>query len=183
MEKARLKDKYEKEVHPMLMKEFAIKNTMAVPKITKIVVNSGIGALRDHKEPRERFAADFGVITGQKAKVQAARISVAGFGIREGQPVGLTSTLHGKRMYDFLDKLISIVLPRVRDFRGISVKGFDKSGNYTLGIPEHTLFPEIDVTKVERPFGLQVTIVTTAKNKEQAFSLLSAMGMPFEKEN
>lgn len=177
-----LKEQYETKVKPELKKEFDIKNDMAVPKITKIVVNVGTGDLYKNKEAFNKLISEITAITGQKPKIQAARISVAGFNLREGQQIGITSTLRGDKMYSFLHKLVSVVLPRLRDFRGVPTKSFDKSGNYTLGMAEHTVFPEIDLAKVDKPHGLEITIVNTAKNREQAYKLLELLGMPFEKE-
>lgn len=178
-----LKEKYNKEISPVLEKEFDIKNKMAIPRIKKIVVNMGVGDLSKEKTAREALAKDMATITGQTPSERLAKLSIATFGIRAGMPVGLTSTLRGARMYDFLEKLNSIALPRLRDFRGISLKGFDKSGNYTLGLSEHTIFPEIDLAKVTKSWGIQITIVTNAGNPERAKRLLELMGMPFEKEN
>jgi large subunit ribosomal protein L5 len=180
--KQRLKTKYEEEVAKRLVKEFGIKNSMAVPKIKKIVVNAGIGEATKNRELIESWKKDFATITGQVPAVQKARIAVASFGTRKGMPVGLKVTLRGDRMYSFLDKLFSIVLPRLRDFRGLSTKSFDKHGNFTLGLEEHTIFPEIDLAKVTRPFGLEVTIVTSTDDNEKAKRLLELLGMPFEKE-
>lgn len=163
--------------------EFDIKNSMAVPEIAKIVVNMGTGDKLRDKGKKEALITDFSNITGQKPKVQQARISVAGFGIRAGMPVGLTSTLRRDRMYNFLDKLISIVLPRLRDFRGISNTSFDKAGNYTLGLSEHTVFPEIDLAKVDQSHGLEITIVMKNSDPDKSFKLLEAIGMPFRKED
>jgi large subunit ribosomal protein L5 len=176
-----VKEKYI-EAKATLASEYDIKNPFALPKIVKVVVNIGIGDLLKNQEGRDKLAGDIARITGQKPKLQAAKISVAGFGIRAGQPVGLTVTLRGKRMYDFLDKFISIVLPRLRDFRGVSAKSFDKQGNYTIGLTEHTVFPEVDITKVDRPSGLEITIVTSAKDPDRARRLLELIGLPFEKE-
>jgi large subunit ribosomal protein L5 len=181
MQKNNLKIKYEKEVKSKLAELLKIKNEFAIPKITKIVVNMGIGDLAKDKEKLNRIVQDLSMITGQKPKMTRARISVAGFNLRAGQIVGLTTTLRGLRMYSFLEKLITIVLPRLRDFRGIPLKGFDKNGNYTLGIEEHTVFPEIDIAKVDKPKGLELTIVTTAKNPEEGKILLELLGLPFEK--
>ncbi len=178
-----LQEKYEKEVRIDLAKELGIKNVMAIPRITKIVVNMGTGDTYKNKDVFAKVADGLGAITGQKPKVTRAKTSIAGFNLREGQPVGLTVTLRGKRMYAFLEKVISIVLPRLRDFRGIGVKGFDKFGNYTLGFSENTVFPEIDITKIDKSRGMEVTIVTSAKNKEEARKLLDMIGMPFEKAN
>jgi len=179
--KARLEEKYQNEVAKTLKEEFGIKNIMAVPKIVKIVVNVGTGEAGKNKETMEAFIKDLSAICGQRPSIQKAKVSVASFGVREGMPVGLRVTLRGKRMYDFLDKLVSITLPRLRDFRGIPGKSFDKFGNYTLGVEEHIVFPEIDMTKVVKPFGFEITIVTSTKETDKARRLLELMGMPFEK--
>ncbi len=176
-----LKEKYEKEVRPLLKKEFGVTAAMAVPGITKIVVNVGTGELLKNKEAKEKLMKDLAMMTGQKPKVQEAHISVAGFGIRKGNPVGLSVTLRRKRMYEFLGRLISIVLPRLRDFRGLPFSSFDKHGNYSIGFPEYSVFPEIDVTKVEKSRGVEITIVTNARNVEKSKRLLTLMGLPFEK--
>lgn len=177
-----LKEKYEKEIKPKVAEDFGVKNQMALPRITKIVVNMGTGDRLRNKEQKERLMADMSLITGQKPRVQAARISVSGFSLREGMPVGLTSTLRRDRMYHFLDKVVSIVLPRLRDFRGVPSKSFDQAGNYTLGIAEHTVFPEIDLAKVDRPHGLEMTIVFKNSNPKMSKAVLEGLGMPFEKE-
>jgi large subunit ribosomal protein L5 len=179
----RLKKKYQEEVAPKLVQEFGIKNKMAVPKITKIVINMGVGAMIKNKELKDIISRDLAAITGQIPSVRLAKVSVAAFDLRRGMPVGLTVTLRGNRMYEFLDKLISITLPRLRDFRGVSIKSFDKSGNYTLGLNEHTVFPEIDLTKVGSPRGLEISIVTNSKGIEKAKRLLELLGMPFTKED
>ncbi|MGD8744431.1 MAG: 50S ribosomal protein L5 [Candidatus Woesebacteria bacterium] len=175
-----LKEKYDSKVVDNLMKEFGIKNKLAVPRVEKVVVNMGVGEIAKDKKNLEAAREDLAMITGQTPSTQAAKVSVASFGVRKGMPVGLKVTLRGKRMYDFLYKLISIVLPRFRDFRGVALKSFDKQGNYTLGIPEHIVFPEIDLAK-SSPKGLEITIVTNVDNKKQALSLLKGLGMPFEK--
>jgi len=177
-----LKEKYNKEVQKTLLKELNIKNVHAVPRVSKIVVNLGTGDRLRDKNAKDKLMQHVSAITGQKPKIQQARVSVAGFGIRAGMPVGLTVTLRGDRMYDFLQKLVTIVLPRLRDFRGVSRTSFDESGNYTLGLSEYTVFPEIDITQVDRPHGMEITIVTSAGNKEKAFRLLELLGMPFAKE-
>jgi large subunit ribosomal protein L5 len=176
----RLKTKYEKEILPQLAREFGIKNRMAVPKVTKIVVNQGTGDISKNKELLAQAKENMAKITGQAPSVRQASVSVASFSIRRGMPVGLKVTLRGARSYDFLDRLISIVLPRLRDFRGLSRKSFDKSGNYTLGIDELTVFPEIDIAKAG-PSGLEVTIVTSTGDTKKAEKLLELLGMPFEK--
>lgn len=177
----RLKEKYLKEVSPKLASDLGIKNNMAIPKVTKVVINMGVGDTMKNKELLENHKKDLMSISGQSPSVRAARVSVASFGIRRGMLVGLKVTLRGDRMYAFLDKLFSIVLPRLRDFRGVPLKGFDLSGNYTLGFEEHIVFPEIDATK-SQAHGLEVTIVTNAKSKDDSFKLLSFLGMPFEKQ-
>jgi large subunit ribosomal protein L5 len=181
----RLKEKYQKEVLPELQKDLDIKNVHAVPKLVKVIVNMGMGDMSKNKELSEQAKQDLGSMTGQAPSVREARISVASFGVRRGMPVGLKTTLRGERMYSFLDRLFSIVLPRLRDFRGVSAKAFDKSGidksgNYTLGLPEHTVFPEIDIAK-SKSLGLEITVVTTAKEPNGAKRLLELLGMPFEK--
>ncbi len=180
MQKLSLKEKYLKEVKPKLAKEFGIKNPYAVGEIKKIIVNVGIGQLSKEKAKLDQLKTDIAQITGQAPSVRAAKLSVAGFNIRAGMPVGLKVTLRGTRMYAFLGRLISVVLPRLRDFRGVPRKGFDEHGNYTLGIVEHSVFPEIDISK-SGSFGMEVTIVTSSGNKERALKLLELMGMPFEK--
>lgn len=162
-------------------KEYNVKNAFAVPSIKKIVVNIGTGMdLRD-KGQREKLVNEFTSLTGQKPKIQNARISVAGFNLRAGMPVGLTATLRSSRMESFLDKLISVVLPRLRDFRGIPTRGFDQAGNYTLGMAEYTVFPEIDLAKVDKMRSLEITIVTKAGSPERGRKFLELVGMPFEK--
>ncbi len=176
----RLKEKYEKEIVKSLAAEFDIKNLLAVPKISKVVVNMGIGDAAKNKELLEAAKEDLAKITGQLPSVRPAKLSVASFGIREGVPVGLKVTLRGGRMYDFLDKLFSIVLPRLRDFRGVPLKSFDRYGNYSLGITEHTVFPEIEMGKIGAR-GLEVTIVTDTKDVKKSKRLLTLLGMPFQK--
>lgn len=177
----RLKEKYQKEVTKALAENLKLKNKMSLPKLKKVVVNMGVGAALKNKELLAQLKKDIMTITGQMPSERQARVSVASFSIRRGMVVGLKVTLRGERMYSFLDKLISIVLPRLRDFRGVPKSSFDKSGNYTLGVEEHSVFPEIDITK-SQPHGLEITVVTTAKNKEEAYQLLNLMGMPFEKD-
>ena len=178
---SRLKDKYEKEVLEVLRKEFDIKNVSAVPKVGKVVINMGAGDISKEKELKTKLLFDLAQIAGQIPSVRLAKVSVAAFGIRLGMPVGLAATLRGERMYDFLDKLFSIVLPRLRDFRGVSVKSFDKGGNYTLGFTEHTVFPEVDPAKAAKPSGLEVTIVVEEGSPEKSRRLLELLGMPFQK--
>ncbi len=177
-----MEEKYRKAVE-ILMNEFGIKNKIAVPRIVKVVVNSGVGAISKNKEALDAVVKDFSLIVGQKPSVRKARVSVSAFDLRKGQPVGVKATLRGKRALSFLERLFSIVLPRLNDFRGLSASSFDDSGNYTLGLSDHTVFPEIDLSKVVRPFGLEITIVTSAKDKEKSKRLLELLGMPFERKN
>lgn len=176
---ARLKIHYTKQVIPALEKEFGFKNIMQVPRFEKIVVNCGLGEAIQNPKALEAAMDDIGKITGQKPKVCRARLSVAAFKLRKGMSVGCQVTLRGRRMYEFYDRLVNVALPRIRDFRGVPTKSFDGRGNYTLGIKEHTIFPEIDYDKVAQIFGMDITIVTTAKNDEQGFQLLKHMNMPF----
>lgn len=178
----RLQEKYEKEIKAVLAKEFDIKNTFAVPRLKKVVVNMGVGNLSKNQQAMDALKKDLSVITGQMPSVRNAKVSIASFSLRAGMPVGLSATLRDDRMYSFLDRLFSIVLPRLRDFRGVSTKSFDKIGNYTLGFTEHTVFPEIDSTKSASAHGFEISIVTTAEDKEQSKRLLELLGMPFEKE-
>ncbi len=176
---ARLRDKYTKEVAPALLKEFELKNTMAVPKLEKVVINMGVGEATQNAKLLDPAVNELSAITGQKAVVTKAKKSIAAFKVREGMPIGAMVTLRGDRMYEFLDRLINVALPRVRDFRGVSSKSFDGRGNYTLGLKDQLIFPEIDYAKVEKLKGMNITIVTTARNDEQARALLRHMGMPF----
>jgi large subunit ribosomal protein L5 len=176
---ARLRDKYAKEVAPALMKEFDLKNAMAVPRLEKVVINMGVGEATQNAKLIDPAVTELSNITGQKALVTKAKKSIAAFKVREGMPIGAMVTLRGDRMYEFLDRLINIALPRVRDFRGVSSKSFDGRGNYTLGLRDQLIFPEIDYAKVEKQKGMNITIVTTARNDEQARALLRHMGMPF----
>ena len=175
----RLKTRYLKEIAPALQKEFGYTNVMAIPKIQKIVVNMGLGEATSNAKIADVGADELGRITGQKAMIRRATKSIAQFKLRQGMPVGAMVTLRGERMYEFLDRLISIALPRVRDFRGVSPKGFDGRGNYTLGLRDQLIFPEIDYAKVDKLKGMNVTIVTTARDDNQARMLLKHMGMPF----
>lgn len=177
----RLKEKFEKEVKPILAKEFGIKNVFAIPKVTKVVVNMGVGEVAKNQQGMDNLKKDLSTITGQAPSIRNAKVSIASFSLRAGMPVGLTVTLRGERMYSFIDKLFSIALPRLRDFRGISDKSFDKMGNYTLGFEEHTVFPEVDSTKSAQPHGLEITIVTTGKSAEKSKRLLELLGCPFIK--
>ena len=176
----RLKQKYLDQIKPALIEEFGIKNSMSVPYIEKIVVNMGVGAAIKNKEIIENAKKDLALITGLYPSIRLAKVSVASFGVRAGMPVGLKVTLRKDKLYIFLDKLISVVLPRLRDFRGVSKNSFDKAGNYTLGIAEHTVFPEIDLSK-GMPRGLEITIVIKSKNKEGSVRLMELLGFPFEK--
>jgi len=176
---ARLREKYKNEIAPALAKEFEIKNPMAIPKIEKIVVNMGMGEASSNAKVLDVAADELKAITGQKPVITKAKKSIAAFKLRQGMAIGTMVTLRGDRMFEFLDRLISIALPRVRDFRGISGKAFDGRGNYTLGIREQLIFPEIDFNKVDKTRGMNISIVTTAANDEQARSLLKSMGMPF----
>lgn len=176
---ARLKEKYRNDIAPAIAKEFDIKNTMAIPKLEKIVINMGVGEAIGNSKILDTVVEEITSITGQKPVVTKAKKSIAAFKLREGMSIGSMVTLRGDRMYEFLDRLISVALPRVRDFRGISPKSFDGRGNYTLGIKEQLIFPEIDFNQVDKTRGMNISIVTTAENDEQARSLLKAMGMPF----
>jgi large subunit ribosomal protein L5 len=178
-ETPRLKERFRKEVAPALMKEFELKNPMAVPHLHKIVVNMGVGEATQNAKVLDPAVNELTQITGQKPVVTRAKKSIAAFKVREGQPIGAMVTLRGDRMYEFLDRLLNIVLPRVRDFRGVSSKSFDGRGNYTLGLRDQLIFPEIDYAKVDKLKGMNVTIVTTAGSDEQARSLLRHLGMPF----
>lgn len=175
-----LHNKYKSEIVPKLQKELGIKNTMAVPRLSKIVVNVGMKDASD-KKVLERISSVLSQITGQKPKVTTAKKSIAGFKLRQGQPIGVMVTLRGKRMYDFFEKVVSVVLPRLRDFRGVRKTSFDGKGNYSLGFSEYTVFPEIDPGKVESLHGLEVIVTTTADTNEKGYALLLALGMPFEK--
>ncbi|MCY7346069.1 MAG: 50S ribosomal protein L5 [Pyrinomonadaceae bacterium] len=176
---ARLKEKYQNEIAPAIAKEFEIKNPMAIPRIEKIVVNMGVGEAISNAKILDTAVEELRVITGQKPVVTKAKKSIASFKLRQGMNIGTMVTLRGERMYEFLDRLISVALPRVRDFRGISGKAFDGRGNYTLGIREQLIFPEIDFNKVDKTRGMNISIITTAKTDEQSRALLKAMGMPF----
>ena len=175
----RLKTRYQKEIAPALKKEFGYTNVMAIPKIKKIVVNMGLGEATSNAKIADVGADELGRITGQKAVVRRATKSIAQFKLRQGMPIGTTVTLRGERMFDFLDRLIGIALPRVRDFRGISPKGFDGRGNYTLGLKDQLIFPEIDYMKVDKTRGMNISVVTTAKTDEEARKLLQLVGFPF----
>ena len=175
----RLRDKYQKDVVPALRKEFGYTNVMAVPKIQKVVVNMGLGEATSNVKIVDTGADELARITGQKAVTRRSKKSIAAFKVRKGQPVGTSVTLRGERMWEFLDRLMAIALPRVRDFRGVSQKGFDGRGNYTLGLKDQLLFPEIDYMKVDKARGMNVSVVTTAKTDQEARKLLQFIGMPF----
>ena len=176
---ARLREKYKNEIAPAIAKEFDIKNQMAIPKIEKIVVNMGVGEAIANAKILDTAVEELRSITGQKPVVTKAKKSIASFKLRQGMNIGTMVTLRGERMYEFLDRLISVALPRVRDFRGVSGKAFDGRGNYTLGIREQLIFPEIDFNKVDKTRGMNISIITSAKTDEQSRALLKALGMPF----
>jgi large subunit ribosomal protein L5 len=176
---SRLKQRYEKEVIPALKKEFGYSNVMAIPKVEKIVVNMGLGEATQNAKIVDTGVDEVGKITGQKPVVTRAKKSIAQFKVRKGMPIGTMVTLRGERMWDFLDRLISVALPRVRDFRGVSQRGFDGRGNYTLGLKDQLLFPEIDYMKVDKARGMNISVVTTAKTDEESRKLLQLLGMPF----
>lgn len=178
---SRLKDKYTSEVAPAMMETFKYKSVMEIPKIEKIVLNMGVGEVKDNPKALDNAMRDMGIIAGQKPIATTASKSVAAFKLRDGMKIGCKVTLRGENMYNFLDKLISISLPRVRDFRGINPNSFDGHGNYAMGIKEQLMFPEIDYDKIDKIRGMDIIIVTTAKNDEQAFELLKLIGMPFRK--
>jgi large subunit ribosomal protein L5 len=178
-EKPRLKARFEKEVAPALMKEFDLKNPMAVPHLHKIVVNMGVGEATQNAKILDPAAHELAQVTGQKPVITRAKKSIAAFKVRQGQSIGAMVTLRGDRMYEFFDRLVNVVLPRVRDFRGVSTKSFDGRGNYTLGLHDQLIFPEIDYAKVDKLKGMNVTIVTTAGSDDQARALLKQLGMPF----
>lgn len=178
---SRLKDKFKSEITPALMSKFEYTSVMQVPKVDKIVINMGVGDAVQNTKALDAAVEDLTIIAGQKPVITKAKKSIAGFRLREGMPIGTKVTLRGERMYDFLDKLITISLPRVRDFRGVSKKAFDGRGNYTLGVKEQLIFPEIDYDKVSKIRGMDIVIVTTANSDEEARELLTQFGMPFQK--
>ena len=178
---ARMKDFYVSEVAPALMKKFGYKSVMQIPKLDKIVVNVGCGEARDNAKVIDAIIGDLGKITGQRAVVCRARKSVANFKLREGMPIGAKVTLRGERMYEFLDRLFNVALPRVRDFRGINANGFDGRGNYAFGLKEQLIFPEIEFDKIDKVRGMDLCFVTSAKTDEEARELLTLMGAPFAK--
>jgi len=177
----RLRKRYEDEVLPELQKEFGIDNVMAVPRIEKVVLNIGLGEATQNVKLLDEAAEELARISGQRPVITRAKKSIAAFKVREGMPIGCRVTLRGAHMWDFLDRLISIALPRVRDFQGVKPRSFDGRGNYTLGVEDHLIFPDVDYNKVNRTKGLNITIVTTASNDEQAFHLLRSLGMPFKR--
>ena len=178
----RMKERYDTEVVPALMKALNLTNIMEVPRISKVVVNIGLGEAMDNPKALEAASSDVTAITGQKPVITKARKSIANFKLREGRAIGVAVTLRGERMWSFLDRLMNIVLPRVRDFRGVSAKAFDGRGNYTLGLREQIIFPEIEYDKVDRVRGMEITIVTTARTDDHAAALLKLLGMPFRKD-
>lgn len=177
----RLKDRYQKEIAPALMKKFTYQSVMQIPRLDKIVVNVGCGDARDNAKVLDSVVSDISQITGQKAVVTRARKSVANFKVREGMPVGVKVTLRGARMWEFLDRLLNVALPRVRDFRGINPSAFDGRGNYALGLKEQLIFPEIVYDKIDKIRGMDIVICTTAKTDEEALELLTLLGAPFAK--
>jgi large subunit ribosomal protein L5 len=176
---ARLKERYQKDIAPAIAKEFGIENPMAVPRLAKIVVNMGMGEALANAKVLDTAVEELKAIVGQKPVITKAKKSIASFKLRQGNPIGVMVTLRGERMYEFFDRLVSVALPRVRDFRGVSPKAFDGRGNYTIGIREQLIFPEIDFNRVDKLRGMNISIVTTARNDEQARALLKSLGMPF----
>lgn len=176
---ARLKELYKKEVVPALMRQFKYKNVMAVPRLEKIVINMGLGEAIQNAKVLDAAVEELAAITGQRPVITRAKKSIAAFRVRKGMPIGAMVTLRGDRMYEFLDRLINIALPRVRDFRGVSTRAFDGRGNFTIGLRDQLIFPEIDIAKVDKARGMNVTITTTAKTDEEARELLRLLGMPF----
>jgi large subunit ribosomal protein L5 len=179
---SRMRERYQNEVLPALRKEFGYPNVMAVPKIEKVIVNMGLGEATQNAKIADTGADEIARITGQKAVTTRAKKSIAQFKVRQGMPVGAMVTLRGERMWEFLDRLISVALPRVRDFRGVSPRGFDGRGNYTLGLKDQLLFPEIDYMKVDKARGMNISFVTTAKTDEESRKLLQLLGMPFRQQ-
>ena len=177
----RLKEKYLNEVTPSMMEKFGYTSTMQTPKVEKIVINMGVGDAVSNSKNLDKAVEELALITGQKPLVTKAKKSIAGFRLREGMPIGAKVTLRGERMYEFLDKLVTVSLPRVRDFHGVSKKAFDGRGNYTLGVKEQLIFPEIDYDLVDKVRGMDIVIVTTANTDEEARELLTQLGMPFQK--
>jgi large subunit ribosomal protein L5 len=178
-EKPRLRARFQQEIAPALMKELALKNSMAVPRLEKVVINMGMGDATQNAKILDPAVAELAQISGQRPVVTKAKKSIAAFKVREGMPIGVMVTLRGDRMYEFLDRFITIVLPRVRDFKGVSTKSFDGRGNYTIGLHDQLIFPEIDYAKAEKLKGMNVTVVTTAKSDDHARALLRGLGLPF----
>ena len=176
---ARLKDKYVKDIMPALQKEFGYTNVMAIPKLGKVIINIGLGEAVQNDKAVDAAVGDLTIISGQKPLVTRAKKSIAGFKLREGMPIGVKVTLRGERMYEFVDRLFSVALPRVRDFHGVPSKSFDGRGNYSLGLKEQLIFPEIDYDKIDKIRGMQVVFTTTAKTDEEGRALLAHLGMPF----
>lgn len=183
MAEARLYTQYKNEVVAKLMEEFSIGNVMAVPKLKKITINVGVGDAVSDRKRLDDIAASLGQITGQKPVLTKARKSISNFKLRDGMPIGVKVTLRNAMMYEFLDRLVTLALPRTRDFQGVPDKSFDGRGNYTLGLKEHSIFPEIDTDKIDRMHGMDITFVTNAGTDEQAYALLKHLGMPFKKRN
>jgi large subunit ribosomal protein L5 len=178
---SRLRERYQKEIVPALVKRFSYKNPMQVPKLCKITINVGLGEATQNPKLIDASVSEVSAITGQRPIVTRAKKSIAAFKVRKGNPIGVCVTLRGERMFEFLDRLVNIALPRVRDFRGVSPKSFDGHGGYTLGLKEQTIFPEVDYNKVEKFKGINITLVTSARTDEEAYALLEALGMPFRK--
>jgi large subunit ribosomal protein L5 len=178
----RVRDLYQEQAFPALMREFGYQNVMQVPRLQKIVLNIGLGEARENARALDTAAADLATITGQKPVITRAKKSIANFRLREGMPIGVMVTLRGQRMYEFYDRLVNAALPRIRDFRGCSTKAFDGRGNYSLGVREQLIFPEIDYDKVDRIRGMQINIITSARNDEEGKRLLELLGMPFAKQ-
>ena len=176
---ARLREKYQKEIKQALQKELGLENTMAVPRLEKIVINMGLGEATQNSKMLDPLVGDLATIAGQKPVTTRARKSIAAFKVREGMPIGAMVTLRGDHMYEFLDRLLNVALPRVRDFRGVSSKSFDGRGNYTLGVKDQLIFPEIDYSKVDKTKGMNISITTTARTDAEGLALLKQMGMPF----
>ena len=183
MTQARLKTRYLEEIRPALMERFGYSSVMQAPRIQKITVNMGVGDAKQHSKVLEAAADQLATITGQRPSVRRARKSIAQFKVREGMPVGVAVTLRGERSYEFLDRLMSVAIPRIRDFRGLSPHAFDGRGNYSMGVREQIIFPEVDYDEIDQVRGLDITITTTASSDEECFALLEAMGMPFARDS
>jgi large subunit ribosomal protein L5 len=179
---ARLKDRYKEEIRPALQERFGYSSVMQVPKVEKVVLNMGVGEAKQDSKMLDAATEQLGTIAGQKPNIRRARKSIAQFKVREGMPVGVSVTLRGERAYEFLDRLMSVAVPRIRDFRGLNPRSFDGRGNYTMGVREQIIFPEIDYDAIDQVRGLDVTIVTSARDNREAFALLEALGMPFSRE-